>query len=75
MVVHGRGESISLNNVFGILRGGYLWAKSTASLLNVCSTAHEVISHPNALDPSLTPWHPMPCQWMTLRNSRARSLH
>jgi len=42
MVVHGRGESISLNNVFGILRGGYLWAKSTASLLNVCSTAHEV---------------------------------
>ena len=38
MIVHGRGESISLNNVFGFLRGGFLWAKSTASLLSVCST-------------------------------------
>ena len=42
MVVHGRGESISLNNVFGFLRGGFLWAKSTASLLNVCSNAEEI---------------------------------
>ena len=42
MVVHGRGESISLNNVFGFLRGGFLWAKSTASLLNVCSMDNEI---------------------------------
>ena len=42
MIVHGRGESISLNNVFGFLRGGFLWSKSVASLLNVCSTKHEV---------------------------------
>ena len=41
-VVHGRGESISLNNVFGFLRGGYVWAKSTASLLNVCSTDESI---------------------------------
>jgi hypothetical protein len=44
MIVHGRGESISLNNVFAFLRGGHLWAKSTASLLNVCSTQDEVCS-------------------------------
>ena len=42
MIVHGRGESISLNNVFGFLRGGFLWAKSTVSLLNVCSTDDEI---------------------------------
>ena len=38
MVVHGRGEAISLHNVFGFVRGGFLWAKSTMSLLNVCSS-------------------------------------
>ena len=42
MLVHGRGESISLNNVFGFLRGGFLWSKSVASLLNVCSTESEI---------------------------------
>ena len=42
MVVHGRGESISLNNVFGFLRGGFVWAKSVASLLNLCSTDDEI---------------------------------
>lgn len=42
MIVHGRAESISLNNVFGFLRGGFLWSKSTASLLNICSVGEEV---------------------------------
>jgi len=42
MIVHGRGESISLNNVFGFLRGGFLWAKSTSSLLSICSLGNEV---------------------------------
>ena len=42
MIVHGRGESISLNNVFGFLRGGFLWSKSIDSLLTVCSTKGEV---------------------------------
>jgi len=42
MIVHGRGESISLNNVFGFLRGGFLWSKSTGSLLSVCSLGNEV---------------------------------
>ena len=42
MIVHGRGESISLNNVFGLLRGGLIWSKSIDSLLNICSTKDEV---------------------------------
>lgn len=42
MIVHGRGESISLNNVFGFLRGGFLWSKSIDSLLAICSQKNEV---------------------------------
>ena len=42
MIVHGRGESISLNNVFGFLRGGFLWSKSIDSLLAVCSQKDEI---------------------------------
>ena len=42
MIVHGRGESISLNNVFGFLRGGFLWSKSIDSLLSVCSQKDEI---------------------------------
>ena len=34
--VHGKAESISLHNIFGFLRGGFLWAKATNSIANVC---------------------------------------
>ena len=35
--VHGKAESISLHNIFGFLRGGFLWSKATNSLANVCN--------------------------------------
>uniref|UniRef100_A0A7S0IYU6 Uncharacterized protein n=2 Tax=Calcidiscus leptoporus TaxID=127549 RepID=A0A7S0IYU6_9EUKA len=36
MLAHGKADAISLNNIFGFLRGGFLWARATDSLLNVC---------------------------------------
>lgn len=42
MKVHGKAESVSLHNIFGFLRGGFLWSKATNSLVNVCNGEGEV---------------------------------
>ncbi|KAL1515781.1 hypothetical protein AB1Y20_002397 [Prymnesium parvum] len=42
MGAHGRSDSISLKNVFAFFRGGYIWSRATDSLLNVCTTSHEI---------------------------------
>ena len=42
LLAHGKAESISLKNIFGFLRGGFLWSKSTDSLLNVCNDDGEL---------------------------------
>ena len=44
LLAHGKAESISLKNIFGFLRGGFLWSKSTDSLLNVCNDDGELSS-------------------------------
>jgi len=44
MLAHGKADSISIKNIFGFLRGGFIWSKSTDSLLNVCTGGAGVCS-------------------------------
>ncbi|KAL3912183.1 MAG: hypothetical protein SGPRY_008422 [Prymnesium sp.] len=49
MGAHGRSDSISLSNIFSFFRGGYIWARATDSLLNVCTEAREICSVRNLI--------------------------
>jgi hypothetical protein len=44
MLVHGKADYISLKSIFGFLRGGFLWARATDSLLNIDSEGDRLCS-------------------------------